>query len=57
MFHKDENNTKILNTKTHSVKSVVDEMFEVLAHADLSHELVFVPVHAGQLTHVGKHIL
>lgn len=32
-------------------------MFEILAHADLSHQLVLVPVHAGQLPDVRKHVL
>ncbi|CAN7985254.1 unnamed protein product, partial [Ixodes hexagonus] len=39
------------------VEAVVDEVLEVLAHADLSHELVLVAVHARQLAHVGKDVL
>lgn len=42
---------------THSVEAVVDEMLQVLAHADLSHQLVLVAVHTSQLAHVGKDIL
>ena len=42
---------------THSVEPVVDEMLEILAHADLSHQLVLVAVHPSQLTHVGKDVL
>lgn len=42
---------------THSVEAVVDEVLEVLAHADLSHQLVLVAVHASQLAHVGKDVL
>ena len=42
---------------TYSVEPVVDEMFQVLAHANLSHQLVLVAVHACQLTHVGKDVL
>ena len=41
----------------HSVEPVVDEMLQVFAHADLSHQLVLVAVHACQLTHVGKDVL
>ena len=39
------------------VESVVDEVLEVLAHADLPHELVLVAVHARQLADVGKDVL
>ena len=42
---------------TYSVEPVVDEMLEVLAHADLSHQFVLVPVHTRQLAHVGEDIL
>ena len=42
---------------TYSVEPVVDEMLQVLAHANLSHQLVLVAVHACQLTHVGKDVL
>lgn len=42
---------------THSIEAVVDEVLEVLAHPDLSHQLVLVAVHASQLAHVGKDVL
>lgn len=42
---------------TYSVEAVVDEMLEIFAHSDLSHQLVLVAVHARQLTNVGKDIL
>lgn len=32
-------------------------MFKILAHSDLSHQLVLVAVHARQLTHVGEDVL
>lgn len=32
-------------------------MLQVLAHADLPHQLVLVAVHACQLAHVGKDVL
>lgn len=32
-------------------------MLEILAHSDLSHKLVLVPVHPRQLTNVSKRIL
>lgn len=44
-------------TLTYSVEPVVDEMLQVFAHPDLSHQLVLVAVHACQLTHVGKDVL
>mmetsp|Transcript_889 Transcript_889/g.2132 ORF Transcript_889/g.2132 Transcript_889/m.2132 type:complete len:706 (-) Transcript_889:1206-3323(-) len=39
------------------VEAVVDQVLQVLAHAHLPHEPVFVPVHTCQLTHVGKNVL
>ena len=32
-------------------------MFEVFAHANLTHQFVFVAVHSGQLADVGKNVL
>ena len=32
-------------------------MLKILAHPDLPHEFVLVPVHSSQLTHMGKDIL
>lgn len=43
--------------QTYSVKSVVDEMFEILAHPNLPHQFVFVSVHACQLTNMCKYVL
>jgi hypothetical protein len=45
------------NGRAYGVEAVVDEVLEVLAHADLSHQLVLVTVHARQLAHVGKDVL
>ena len=42
---------------TYSVESVVNKMFEIFAHSDLLHQLVFVSVHSSQLSHVGKYVL
>lgn len=42
---------------TYSVEAVVDEMLEIFAHPDLSHQLVLVAVHSRQLTNVGKDVL
>lgn len=42
---------------TYCVKPVVDEMFQVLAHSNLPHQFVFVPVHPRELAHVGKDVL
>ena len=42
---------------SHRVEAVIDEMLQVLAHANLPHQLVFIPVHARQLPHVGENIL
>lgn len=39
------------------VEAVVDEVLQVLAHADLAHELVLVSVHAGELADVREDIL
>jgi len=43
--------------ETHSVEAVVEQVFEVFAHADLSHQLVLVAVHARQLADVRKDVL
>jgi hypothetical protein len=48
---------KNISMKTYCVKAVVDEMFEILAHADLPHQFVLVAVHACQLAHMGKDVL
>lgn len=42
---------------TYSVEPVVDEMLQIFAHPDLSHQLVLVAVHACQLTHMGEDVL
>lgn len=42
---------------SYSVEAVVDEMLEIFAHSDLSHQLVLVAVHSSQLTNVGKDVL
>lgn len=42
---------------TYCVKPVVDEMFQVLAHTNLSHQFVLVTVHSCQLTHMSKDVL
>mmetsp|Transcript_3491 Transcript_3491/g.11579 ORF Transcript_3491/g.11579 Transcript_3491/m.11579 type:complete len:907 (-) Transcript_3491:778-3498(-) len=39
------------------VEAVVDEVLEVLAHPDLPHEPVLVPIHPGELPHVRKDVL
>eukprot|EP00123_Amoebidium_parasiticum_P018100 comp24100_c1_seq1/m.43517 comp24100_c1_seq1/g.43517 ORF comp24100_c1_seq1/g.43517 comp24100_c1_seq1/m.43517 type:complete len:308 (+) comp24100_c1_seq1:5498-6421(+) len=39
------------------VEAVVDQMLQVLAHADLPHQLVLVAVHACKLTHVCEDVL
>lgn len=51
-----ETTTGTLSNGT-SVETVVDEMLQILAHTDLSHQTVLVPVHSSQLTNVGKSIL
>ncbi len=42
---------------TYSVKSVVDKMFDIFTHSNLSHQFILVSVHASELTDVGEHIL
>lgn len=42
---------------THSVEPVVDEMLQIFAHPDLSHQFVLVAVHASQLTHMSEDVL
>ena len=42
---------------TYSVEPIVDEMLQIFAHPDLSHQLVLVAVHACQLTNMSKDVL
>lgn len=42
---------------THSVEAVIEQMLEVLAHANLPHQLVLVAVHARQLADMCKYVL
>lgn len=42
---------------TNRIEPVVNEMLQILAHPDLSHQLVFVPIHASQLAHVSEDVL
>ena len=39
------------------IKSIIYEMLQVFAHANLLHELVLIAVHARELTHVREYIL
>ena len=39
------------------VESVVNNVLDVLSLSDLLHELVLVPVHAGQITNVSEYVL
>ena len=39
------------------VEAVVDQVLQVLAHADLAHQPVLVPVHARELPHVREDVL
>lgn len=50
-------NNQIADKITYSVEPVVDEMFQIFAHSDLSHQLVLVAVHACQLSHMSKDVL
>ena len=47
----------IIGPGAHRVKPVVDEMLQVLTHADLPHQLVLVSVHSGELPDVGKDVV
>lgn len=42
---------------TYSIKPVVDQMLQIFAHPDLSHQLVLVAVHASQLTNMSEDVL
>ena len=42
---------------TYSVEPIVDEMLQIFAHPDLSHQLVLVAVHACQLTNMSEDVL
>lgn len=40
-----------------SVETVVDEMLEILAHTNLPHQTVLVPIHASKLSNVSESVL
>lgn len=42
---------------TYSIEPVVDQMLEILAHSDLSHQFVLVAVHASELAHMREYVL
>lgn len=42
---------------TYSIEPVVDEMLKILAHPNLPHQLVLIPVHARQLADVREYVL
>ena len=46
-----------LKLVTYSVKPVINEMFEILAHSNLSHQFILVSVHSCQLANMGKDVL
>lgn len=43
--------------ETYSVKPVINQVLDVFAHPDLSHELVLVSIHSSQLTNMGEDVL
>lgn len=44
-------------TTNYRVEPVVDDMLEIFAHADLSHQLVLVSIHSSQLSNMSKRVL
>ena len=40
-----------------SIESVVDDMFEIFTHTNLSHQLIFVTIHSSKLAHMCKYVL
>lgn len=51
-----EPNTRSL-TNLPSIEPVIDQVLQILGHSDLSHQAVFVPVHASQMTHMTEYVL
>ena len=45
------------NLSTYGVETIVNDMFHVFAHSNLFHQFVFITVHSGQLSNMGKHVL
>lgn len=39
------------------IESIVNQMLQIFAHANLSHQFVFVAIHSSQLTDMSKNIL
>ena len=48
--------TRTLTHRTR-VEAVVDQVFQIFAHADLPHQFVLVTVHSGELADVGEDVL
>lgn len=49
-------NTRAFSDGT-SIEPVVDDVLDILAHSDLTHDSVLVPVDTSQLAQVGIHVL
>ena len=43
--------------ETYGIEAIVNDMFQILAHPDLLHQLVLVPIHSSQLSDMSEHIL
>lgn len=41
----------------YGVESVIDQVLQIFAHADLPHQFVFVTVHSRELADVSKYVL
>lgn len=50
-------NVNVHVLETHSIKSIIDYMFEILTHPDLSHEFILVSVHTSQLTNMREYVV
>lgn len=43
--------------RTYRVESIVDQVLQVFAHSDLSHQFVLVAIHASQLADMSENVL
>ena len=43
--------------ETYGIEAIINDMFQILAHPDLLHQLVLVPIHSSQLSNMSEHIL
>lgn len=42
---------------THRIETIINQMLEILAHTNLTHQFVFIAIHSSQLANMREYIL